>query len=205
MKMKKSDPRRRGRPLSFDRAVVLERAMMLFWRHGYESTSIGDLTEAMCINTPSLYAAFGDKKRLFLEAVDRYISGPVTFQQIIRSATTARDAARKLLFGAAVGFTGSNTPAGCLLASAAISCSPAARDVQLFIGRIRLQFEAELRAKIQFDIKSAKLPPSTAAGPLAAFSIAVIQGMSTLARDGAKRSKLITVAKSAMAAWPDEV
>ncbi|HZC78142.1 MAG TPA: TetR/AcrR family transcriptional regulator, partial [Ktedonobacterales bacterium] len=62
----------RGRPRSFDREAALERAIDVFWRHGYEATSVSDLTSAMGINPPSLYAAFGDKEKLFLEAVERY-------------------------------------------------------------------------------------------------------------------------------------
>ena len=68
-------PRRAGRPLSFDRDAALNQAMLLFWRHGYESTAVSDLTAAMGVTPPSLYAAFGDKKRLFLEAVALYLSG----------------------------------------------------------------------------------------------------------------------------------
>ncbi len=194
--------RRRGRPLSFDREEALERAMLLFWQHGYESTSVGDLTEAMGITAPSLYAAFGDKKGLFLDAVRKYTSGPVTAQQIIDNAATAREAAESLMMAAAVGFTGQNTPSGCLLASAAISCSDAALDVQLALSTIRSEIESRLRNKIKNDIAIGRLPKGTAAAPLAALSLAVIQGMSTLARDGAKRPKLIEVVKAVMEAWP---
>ena len=112
-----------GRPLSFDREVALESAMMLFWRHGYEATSVSDLTKAMGITPPSLYTAFGDKKQLFLEAVQRYISGPITSESIIDEAPSARAAAAGLLRASVIGFTGKSTPAGCLLASSAISCS----------------------------------------------------------------------------------
>lgn len=130
--------RRPGRPLSFDREAALHQAMLLFWRHGYEATSINDLTAALQITPPSLYTAFGDKKQLFLEAVHRYVSGPVTSASIIAEAPTARDAAMGLLQAAATGFTGKDTPSGCLLASSAISCSPAAADVQKVLSDIRI-------------------------------------------------------------------
>ena len=71
----------RGRPREFDRDEVLERAMNLFWSRGCEATSGSDLTQAMGITPPSLYGTFGDKKRLFLEAVDRYRAGPGAFAQ----------------------------------------------------------------------------------------------------------------------------
>jgi AcrR family transcriptional regulator len=122
-------PRKAGRPLSFDRDAALHAAMLLFWRHGYEATSLADLTAAMGVTPPSIYTVFGDKKGLFRAAVARYMSGPVTSAGIIADAASARDAAAGLLEAAAVGFTGADTPAGCLLATGAISCSAAAADV----------------------------------------------------------------------------
>ena len=108
----------------------MQQAMLLFWRHGYEATSLNDLTTALGVKPSSIYTVFGDKKRLFLEAVGRYLSGPITSGSIIAHAANAREAARGLLVASATGFTGENTPAGCLLASSAISCSKAASDVQ---------------------------------------------------------------------------
>ena len=175
--------------------------MLLFWKHGYESTSLQELTKAMGITPPSLYTAFGDKKKLFLEAVDRYRSGPVTSEGLIDEAKTAREAAIALLHAAALGFTGESTPNGCLLASSAISCSPAAEDVRKALARIRLDIEDRLRARIMAD-KSMKGKRDGDAAALAGHVMAVIQGMSTLARDGATREKLLSVASIAMRAWP---
>ncbi len=176
--------------------------MLLFWRHGYEATSLADLTAAMGITPPSLYAAFGDKKRLFFEAVDRYLSGPVTSGSIIDGAATARDAALDLLSAAAQGFTGADTPSGCLLASAAISCSADAADVEARLAAIRRGIEASLRDRIARDIDVGVLAADMDADALAGHVSALIQGMSTLARDGATRDKLMRVAARAMLAWP---
>ncbi len=196
-------PRRKpGRPLSFDREAALHQAMLLFWRHGYEATSLGDLTAAMGVTPPSIYAAFGDKKRLFLEAVSRYLSGPVTSERVIEDPPTARATAWGLLQSAAAGFTGEDTPPGCLLASSAISCSPAAADVQGELAAIRRGIEARLAGRITEAVRSGELPPKTDAEALAGLVMAVIQGMSTLARDGVSREKLMRVASAAMAAWP---
>jgi AcrR family transcriptional regulator len=194
--------RRPGRPLGFDREAALNQAMLLFWRHGYEATSINDLTAAMTITPPSLYTAFGDKKQLFLEAVQRYVSGPVTSESIIDDAPTAREAAVGLLQAAAIGFTGDSTPSGCLLASSAISCSPAAADVQRALSEIRLGIEKQLRSKIEQDNATHRPNVSVDAGTMAAYVMALIQGMSTLARDGAPRRKLLAVANAAMQSWP---
>jgi AcrR family transcriptional regulator len=194
--------RKPGRPLSFDRDAAVQSAMLLFWRHGYEATSLNQLTTAMGIGPPSLYAAFGDKKGLFLEAVERYVSGPITSEHLIEQAATARDAAWALLDAAAKGFTGSRTPSGCLLASSVISCSESAVEVQQQLALIRRGIEAQLRRKIARAIRVGELPASADAASLAGLTMAVIQGMSTLARDGASRQKLMGVAKQAMLAWP---
>ena len=195
--------RRKGRPLSFDREAALHQAMLLFWRHGYEATSLNDLTSALGVTPPSIYAVFGDKKRLFLEAVGRYLSGPVTSESIISEAPNAREAARDLLQASAQGFTGTDTPAGCLLASSAISCSDAANDVKEELAAIRRRIEARLRDKISSSVNAGLMPANSNAEALAGLTMAVIQGMSTLARDGATRKKLLQVVDAAMQAWPE--
>jgi AcrR family transcriptional regulator len=194
--------RKKGRPLSFDREDGLHKAMLLFWRHGYEATSLNDLTSALGVKPSSIYTVFGDKKRLFLEAVSRYLSGPITSNSIISEASNAREAAMGMLNAAAHGFTGEDTPAGCLLASSAISCSHSASDVKEELAAIRRGIEEQLRQKVLASIASGSMPGHTDADALAGLTMAVIQGMSTLARDGASREKLLQVVDSAMKAWP---
>ncbi len=200
--LEKASPAKIGRPLSFDRDAALHQAMLLFWQHGYEATSLSDLTTAMGVTPPSIYTAFGDKKKLFLEAVQRYCSGPVTAKSIIDEADSAREAAWGLLKSSAIGFTGRDTPPGCLLASSTISCSAAAADVQAELASIRRKIESHLKNKIVRNVAGGGLPRETDAAALAAHTMAVIQGMSTLARDGAKREKLMRVAQTAMRVWP---
>lgn len=194
--------RKKGRPLSFDRDAALQKAMLLFWEHGYEATSLNDLTAALDVKPSSIYSAFGDKKGLFLDAVGLYLSGPVTSDTIIAHAASAREAASALLHASAIGFTGDSTPAGCLLASSAISCSAAAQEVRQALAAIRGGIEERLRLKIVQSIGARQLPADTDAATLAALTMVVIQGMSTLARDGAPRAKLLQVAEVAMRSWP---
>ena len=204
--MKRTEPkpkRQIGRPLSFDRDVALHQAMLLFWQHGYEATSVSQLTAAMGITAPSLYAAFGDKKRLFLDAVQRYSKGSAIAEQIIDEAQSARAAASALLQGAAMSYTGADTPPGCLLASAAISCSSSAGDIRDALSAIRQRIEARLHEKILSAIKVGELDEQTDADALSAHVMAVIQGMSTLARDGASRDKLLRVVNLALQTWPN--
>ncbi len=195
--------RKTGRPLSFDRDAALEQAMLTFWRHGYETTSIVDLTTAMGVTAPSLYTAFGDKKRLFLEAAHRYAGDPAAMAQAIEGAPTACDAVRAMLTAAATAYTGDATPKGCLLASATASGSASSADVQRAIADIRRSIDGQLRARIGRDIAIGVLPPQTDAAALAGLVMAVIQGMSTLARDGAPRASLLAIVESTLQAWPE--
>ena len=195
-------PRKTGRPRSFDREVALEQAMFAFWRHGYETTSIADLTAAMGVTAPSLYTAFGDKQRLFLEAVQRYAGDPQAMADRIAGAASARDAAHDLLTSAAIGFTGEATPKGCLLASATASGSPDSADVQRAVAAIRIAIAHHLRLRIERDIADGALPQEADPATLSGLVIAVIQGLSVLARDGATRDTLLSITTAALAAWP---
>ena len=194
--------KRTGRPLSFDRDAALEKAMLLFWRHGYETTSVAELTSAMGITPPSLYAAFGDKKRLFLEAMRRYVGSPAALQAAIARTSSAREAAAELMSGAARAYTGRATPKGCLLASATASGSAASADVQRAVADVRRTIAACLEARIARDIAEGTLPAGTDPAALAGLVMAINQGMSVLARDGAERAQLLTIVDAALAAWP---
>ena len=176
--------------------------MLTFWQHGYETTSVADLTAAMGISAPSLYAAFGDKKRLFLEAMRLYAGDPATLDRWIGEAPTARDAARALMTAAATTFTGEATPRGCLLASATASGSAAAADVRDAVADVRRGIERCLQARIRRDIEAGLLPAGASPGALAGLVMAVTQGMSVLARDGASRPSLLAIAEAALRAWP---
>lgn len=190
-----------GRPLSFDRGEALQKAMLLFWRHGYEATSLNELTVAMGVTPPSVYAAFGNKRGLFLEAVGLYLSHPSSPQQIMDAEPTARAAARALMLGAAAAFTDPATPPGCMLATSAISVSAAAADVQAELAGLRNAVEAHLRRRIERAQAEGELPSDIDAEALAGHTTAAIQGMSTLARDGASHDKLMRVVAMAMRVW----
>jgi AcrR family transcriptional regulator len=191
-----------GRPLSFNREEACRKAMLLFWRNGYEGTSLEDLTRALNVNPSSIYSGFGDKKGLFYAALDLYTSTPVKAEKFISECSSAKEAATAMLTGSADLFTGEDTPSGCLMATAAISCSPNSLDVQLEIARIRSSITDALRNKISEDTASGHLPADVNAKVLAQYTIAVIQGMSTLARDGKSRDDLRQVAEQALHAWP---
>ena len=176
--------------------------MLTFWRHGYETTSVADLTAAMGISAPSLYTAFGDKKQLFLEAMRLYAGNPEDMDRGIGDAPSAYDAARALMTAAATAYTGEATPRGCLLASATASGSAASADVQAAVADVRRGIDSRLRMRIERDVEDGVLPSGTQATALAGLVLAVTQGMSVLARDGASRASLLAMVAAALRAWP---
>ncbi|WP_196785442.1 TetR/AcrR family transcriptional regulator [Massilia aquatica] len=199
--MKESQAKKTGRPLSFERGVALERAMHAFWRHGYETTSVAELTAAMGVTAPSLYAAFGDKKSLFLEALRLYAGEPAAIGAALDAAPSARAAVLAMLEGAAARFTGESTPPGCLLASATASGSAASAEVQAVVAGVRHDIATLVRRRIERDVALGLLAADTDAPALAQLAIGVIQGMSVLARDGLGRAALLGVAAQAMHAF----
>ncbi|MCW6512753.1 TetR/AcrR family transcriptional regulator [Lichenifustis flavocetrariae] len=203
MKVAEAQTRRKmGRPMSFDRQTALQKAMLAFWRTGYETTSVNDLTAAMGITAPSLYTAFGDKRQLFLEAARLYLGDPADIAREIEGAPTAFDAARTMLTAAAQAYTGELTPRGCLMASATASGSAASADVQAIVAGLRGEIERHLRARVIRDINEGVLPPQTDPAALSGLVMAVTQGLSVLARDGADRVALLGIVGAALAAWP---
>jgi len=184
--------------------MALEQAMLTFWRYGYETTSISELTAAMGVTAPSIYTAFGDKRQLFLEAMRLYAGSTEDLKLSLSAADTARDAVEWMLDSAVKRFTGKNTPHGCLLASATASGSKDSIDVQAAVTSIRSEIMKLICMRIKQDVKKGVLPPNTDAAALATFVIALVQGMSVLARDGIKRRPLQAMINTAMIAWPTE-
>ncbi|MET7693364.1 TetR/AcrR family transcriptional regulator [Streptomyces sp. NPDC005483] len=191
----------RGRPRSFDRETALEKAILAFWEHGYEATSVSDLTRVMDIGAPSLYAAFGDKRSLFEEVVKEYGVRYGSFgDRALAEEPTARAAVRRMLREAAVEYTAPGHPHGCLVIHAATNCSTP--EVEESLRARRNANIAALESRIGAGIAAGELPAGTDAAALARYTGAVIQGMSQQARDGASRVELEAVAEIAMTIWP---
>src|SRR5207244_9939275 len=126
----KSETAARGRPRAFDPDVALDRAMHVFWAKGYEGAALSDLTRAMRINRPSLYAAFGNKEQLFRKVLDRYMNGPLAFFGKALGAAKARDVIEQIFLGASNMLSDLRTPAGCLVVQGALACGDAAGSVR---------------------------------------------------------------------------
>ncbi|KJK36808.1 TetR family transcriptional regulator [Streptomyces variegatus] len=197
----KARTRPRGRPRSFDRETALEKALLAFWEHGYEATSVSDLTRVMDIGAPSLYAAFGDKQSLFEEVVRVYGTGYGSFtDRALAEEPTARAAAERTLREAAGAYTEPGHPHGCLVVHAAANCSNP--EVEQSLRDRRNANIAAFESRIRADVAAGVLPPATDAAALARHTGAMIQGMSQQARDGASREELEAVAEIALSIWP---
>lgn len=195
--------RTRGRPRSFDRATALEKALMAFWEHGYEATSVSDLTRIMGIGAPSLYAAFGDKRTLFEEVVRVYTDTHGAFgDRALAEEPTARAAVARMLREAAAAYTDPAHPYGCLVVHAATNCT--SPEVEELLRERRNAGIAAFDARIRADAAAGLLPAGTDTTALARYAGAMIQGMSQQARDGASREELEALAEIAMAIWPQD-
>ncbi|WP_454612357.1 TetR/AcrR family transcriptional regulator [Streptomyces collinus] len=193
--------RTRGRPRSFDRATALEAALLAFWEHGYEATSVSDLTRVMDIGAPSLYAAFGDKRSLFEEVVQEYGARYGSFgDRALAEEPTARAGVERMLREAAAEYTAPGRPHGCLVIHAAANCSTA--EVEESLRQRRNANISSIERRIGADVAEGVLPPDTDAAALARYTGAMIQGMSQQARDGASRVELEALAEIALAVWP---
>jgi len=191
-----------GRPRGFDAEKALERAMRVFWRNGYEGTSLPDLTRAMGINRPSLYAAFGNKQALFEKAFERYASGPAAYAARALEAPTAREVAERTMSGAIDVLTDPKNPRGCLAVQGALSCGDTAAVIREHLAARRAETVASLRRRFRRAVREGDLPRDVDPAALARFVATVVHGMAVQAAGGASRRELRSVADTALRAWP---
>jgi AcrR family transcriptional regulator len=177
--------------------------MRLFWSRGYEATSISDLTKAMQITPPALYGAFGDKKRLFLEAVGRYEQGPGCFaQKALTEEPTAELAMRRLLLGALKSFTDPKNPKGCLVVLGATNCALDSIDIAEALADRRRTAESVVRARIAAGKDAGELSDNADVDALTGMVTATLYGLAIKARDGAPRARLRKIVEQLMKMWP---
>ncbi|MBI2422848.1 MAG: TetR/AcrR family transcriptional regulator [Candidatus Hydrogenedentes bacterium] len=192
-----------ARTREFNEEQALDAALRVFWRKGYEGTSLPDLTEAMGINRPSLYAAFGSKEALFLRALERYGEGPAAYVDEALKEGDARAVAESLLFGAARLLGDPRNPRGCFLVQGALAGSEAAGPVRRALITKRAAGEIAIRKRFERARREGDLSPDTNCTDLARYIATVLQGMAVQAAGGAKRGALLRVAAIALRAWPE--
>ena len=190
-----------GRPRSFDRGAALESAIELFWLHGFEGVSIAALTEAMGIAPPSLYAAFGSKADLFREAIAYYRDhdgggDPIPME------TDAYETVRQSLTRGVRRITQPGRPRGCMISSGMLASGPEHVGLAEEVKAIRTYYRELIQFKIERDVEAGLMPRSTNAEALARFYVAVFQGISVQARDGATEEQLYALIEEALRAWP---
>jgi AcrR family transcriptional regulator len=191
-----------GRPRAFDMDQALDRALEVFWRKGYEGTTICDLTAVMGINPPSLYAAFGNKEGLFRKALDRYGALRTAFWNEALNAPTARAVAETLLSGTAKFLCDPRHPKGCLAVHGALACDEETDCIRKELETRRAANQSAIRERLKRAKKDGDLPADDPAA-LARYLATVIEGMAVQAASGASRKELERVAETALRVFPE--
>lgn len=193
---------RTGRPRSFCKEDALDKAMTVFWRQGYEGACMADLTKAMGINPPSLYACFGSKEGLFKSVLERYDQRRATFMAGVLEAQTAAEVAEAYLMGVAefASDTSGRNPPGCLMVQGGLSCGDTV--IPDTLARHRAEKEAMLRARFEEARKSGDLPKTCDPAALARYLMVMANGICVQAAAGASLKELREVAAIALTNWP---
>jgi AcrR family transcriptional regulator len=192
----------RGRPLAFNQEEALGKALNVFWSHGYEGASMLELTKALGINKPSIYAAFGNKEALFHKALAKYLVGPAAFVGKSMKEPTARLVVESLLMQAVDLFSDKNTPKGCMIVQGALTCGQSSLAIQQELIAYRGHFEASLIARFELAKVQGNLAPNVNCSQLAKYIATIHQGMSVQATSGATREELLAIVEMALKSWP---
>lgn len=192
----------RGRPRSFDRLAALERAMEVFWERGYQAAAMSDLTQAMGINSPSLYAAFGSKEELYRTAIGHFAATESDdILSPLQNEPTARAALEGYLMASARIFTRPGRPPGCMVVLSAVNAIGVGDETSRILREMRAGSVTMIEDRLRRAINEGELPVTLDPHPIASYYVTVQQGMSIQARDGASRPMLEMIAQGAMTAW----
>lgn len=192
----------RGRPRIFDLDEALEKALYIFWEKGYEGASLSEFTDALSINKPSLYAAFGNKEELFRKALSKYVSDHARFVKETMSEPTAFKVAQSFLFKAADFLTSDCHPKGCLIVQAAISIGDDSNSIKDLLIQQRLNYEKLLSTRFEKALKDGDLTEDAKPKLLAKYLATLHQGMSIQATNGATKEQLLEITELALENWP---
>ena len=191
-----------GRPREFDVDKALDGALGVFWRKGYDGASLSDLTKAMGINRPSLYAAFGNKEQLYVKTLDRYSKSRNEHLNEFFAAQTARESVELLLRDTVERVTDPKNPGGgCFGVQGAMTCFNMSRQVKEHIGDMHVELERLFRERLNRAIEAGELPRGSAAD-LARFCVVMIQGLALQAKAGSSRKELHRVVDRYFDTWP---
>lgn len=192
----------RGRPREFDLDDALDHAIDVFWRQGYEGTTLDDLTQAMRISRPSLYSAFGNKEATFKRAVERYAAVDMAYVVDALAEPTARAVAEHYLRANVEAITMPGKPTGCLSIQGGLSGSAEDQRIVDFLSGSRAGGEARFAARFRQAIEAGDLPGSEDPDELAKYLSVVTAGLSVQAATGVPREALGRIAERALQAFP---
>ncbi|MEV5033474.1 TetR/AcrR family transcriptional regulator [Sphingobium sp. LMC3-1-1.1] len=192
----------RGRPREFDPEQALSAALTVFWRRGYEGASMAELTEAMGITKPSLYACFGNKESLFRKALDLYERDKLCYIRSALDEPTAKGVVERLLRGSLAIQTGATDPHGCLGVISAVACATQAESIRDEVIARRASSDAALVARLERAREEGDFPETIEPQALATYLTAVMQGMAVHASAGMSRELLEQLVETTLAVWP---
>jgi AcrR family transcriptional regulator len=192
----------KGRPREFDVDEALAAALRVFWSKGYEAASLTDLTEAMGITRPSLYAAFGNKEALFRKALDLYDREKLAYIGEALKAPTSRAVAERLLRGALAMQTSDCEPKGCMRVLTSVGCSPEAESIRSDVMARRQSSQRALCDRMSRAKEEGDLPEGTDVEGLCAYLAAVLGGMTIQAGSGASKAQLEGLVETTLRMWP---
>ena len=192
----------KGRPREFDVVDALAAALRVFWAKGYDGASLNDLTDAMGITRPSLYAAFGNKEALFGKALDLYEREKLAYVGEALNAPTSRGVAERLLRGALDLQTSGCEPRGCMRVLGSLKCGPEADSIRADLTRRRKSSQDALCERMHQACDDGDLPTGTDVDGLCNYLGAILQGMSVQAGSGATRQQLEALVETSVMMWP---
>jgi AcrR family transcriptional regulator len=198
----KESARKTGRPRTFDADTALDKAMKVFWEKGYEGSSLPELTEAMGMNRPSLYAVFGNKEQLFRMALERYTAAHDPLFHAALKEPTARAVVEHFLRGNADAQTEADNPHGCLVINGALACSDDALPIRNSLIERRAASEALLRQRFERAKAEGDLPADSCSSQMARYVMTMSNGMAVQAGAGATRQQLQEVVDQVLRGWP---
>lgn len=192
----------KGRPREFCTDAALAAALRVFWSKGYEGASLSDLTEAMGITRPSLYAAFGNKEALFRKALDLYEAEKLAYMSAALAEPTARGVVERLLRGALDAQTGVSEPKGCLGVIHSVACGSEAEGIKAEVLARRASTQKAMTERFARAREEGDLPGALEPEALTAYVVAILQGMAIQAGSGASRESLQQLVETSLAMWP---
>ena len=197
-------PATKGRPREFDLDEALAAALLVFWRNGYEAASMTELTSAMGITKPSLYAAFGNKEALFHKALDLYEREKLAYMKSALEAPTARGVAERLFRGALEIQMSTCDPKGCLGVISSATCGAEAEPIKAEVVKRRASSEAALIARFEQAQAAGELTDGMTPAALTRYLFAILQGLAIQGGSGATCEELSQLVETSMAVWPTQ-